>query len=82
MESWSNKRDLHVSTKHDNLAKIRSELQAWFSLVGADKRLEQCMRYVASNEDEVAEMVDLEGVRTAADNVIDIASSCHGGKCE
>lgn len=72
-----------MASRHDNIAKVREELGA-LQDVGAltNRQLAMALRYVTQNEDEVAEAVDTEGVKTVVDNVIDVAMSCVGGKCD
>lgn len=72
-----------MTSKHDSLDQVRKELQAMREVgIVTEKGLASSLRYVASHEDEVAEMLEYSSVSDVADSVASIASGCGSGGCE
>lgn len=72
-----------MSTIHDQMDSLKRELTALKETGSIDDRtLAAAMRYVASNELTVSDMLGYSGVGEVADSVVDMVRGCSSGRCE
>jgi hypothetical protein len=72
-----------MSSEHDQMDSLKRELSALKETGSIDDRtLAAAMRYVASNELTVLDMLGYSGIDEVADSVIDMVRGCSSGRCE
>lgn len=71
-----------MSSYHDNLNDIQSELEEMRRLDMIDERVfAAATRYIHTHSDEVSDMCVYSSVSEVTDSVCDIVRSCNGGRC-